>query len=170
MRFPRMFMHMMVSLTRVYDIIDENVDVADGHEQELERIDGYIDLNHVTFGYNAGEDVLRDVDLHVKPGEFIGLVGKSGVGKSTLINLVMRMYDVDEGSICIDGVDVRNISQESLRRQMGVVLQETFLFTGSIWQNLTYAKPNATREEVIQAAKMAGAHEFIVRLPDGYNT
>ncbi len=170
MRFPRMFMHMMVSLTRVYDIIDENIDVTDGHEQELARIEGYIDLNHVSFGYTAGEEVLRDVDLHVAPGEFIGLVGKSGVGKSTLINLVMRMYDVDEGSICIDGVDVRNISQESLRRQMGVVLQETFLFTGSIWQNLTYAKPNATREEVIQAAKMAGAHEFIVRLPDGYNT
>ncbi len=170
MRFPRMFMHMMVSLTRVYDIIDENVDVADGHEQELDKIEGYIDINHITFGYSAGEDVLNDVDLHVKPGEFIGLVGKSGVGKSTLINLVMRMYDVDEGSICIDGVDVRNISQESLRRQMGVVLQETFLFTGSIWQNLTYAKPNATREEVINAAKMAGAHEFIVRLPDGYNT
>ena len=170
MRFPRMFMRMMVSLTRVYDIIDENIDVADGHEQELDHIDGYIDINHITFGYNAGEEVLRDVDLHVKPGEFIGLVGKSGVGKSTLINLIMRMYDVDEGSICIDGVDVRNISQESLRRQMGVVLQETFLFTGSIWQNLTYAKPNATREEVINAAKMAGAHEFIVRLPDGYNT
>ena len=170
MRFPRMFMHMMVSLTRVYDIIDENVDVADGHEQELDKIEGYIDINHITFGYSAGEDVLNDVDLHVKPGEFIGLVGKSGVGKSTLINLVMRMYDVDEGAICIDGVDVRNISQESLRRQMGVVLQETFLFTGSIWQNLTYAKPNATREEVINAAKMAGAHEFIVRLPDGYNT
>ena len=170
MRFPRMFMHMMVSLTRVYDIIDENIDVADGHEQELDRIDGYIDINHISFGYTEGEEVLSDVDLHVRPGEFIGLVGKSGVGKSTLINLVMRMYDVDEGSICIDGVDVRNISQESLRRQMGVVLQETFLFTGSIWQNLTYAKPNATREEVIQAAKMAGAHEFIVRLPDGYNT
>ena len=170
MRFPRMFMHMMVSLTRVYDIIDENVDVADGHEQDLARIDGYIDINHISFGYNEGEEVLSDVDLHVKPGEFIGLVGRSGVGKSTLINLVMRMYDVEEGSICIDGVDVRNISQESLRRQMGVVLQETFLFTGSIWQNLTYAKPNASREEVIQAAKMAGAHEFIVRLPDGYNT
>lgn len=170
MRLPRMFMRMMVSLTRVYDIIDETVDVADGHEQELADIEGYIDINHIAFGYTAGEEVLRDVDLHVKPGEFIGLVGKSGVGKSTLINLVMRMYDVDEGSICIDGVDVRNISQESLRRQMGVVLQETFLFTGSIWQNLTYAKPNATREEVINAAKMAGAHEFIVRLPDGYNT
>jgi ATP-binding cassette subfamily B protein len=170
MRLPRMFMRMMVSLTRVYDIIDETVDVADGHEQELADIEGYIDINHIAFGYTAGEEVLRDVDLHVKPGEFIGLVGKSGVGNSTLINLVMRMYDVDEGSICIDGVDVRNISQESLRRQMGVVLQETFLFTGSIWQNLTYAKPNATREEVINAAKMAGAHEFIVRLPDGYNT
>ena len=170
MRFPRMFMHMMVSLTRVYDIIDENVDVTDGHEEELSHIDGYIDINNIAFAYSAGEDVLHDVDLHVKPGEFIGLVGKSGVGKSTLINLVMRMYDVDEGSICIDGVDVRNISQESLRQQMGVVLQETFLFTGSIWQNLTYAKPNATREEVINAAKMAGAHEFIVRLPDGYNT
>ena len=170
MRFPRMFMHMMTSLTRVYDIIDENVDIADGHEQDLQKIEGYIDINNITFGYTAGEDVLTGVDLHVKPGEFIGLVGKSGVGKSTLINLVMRMYDVDEGSICIDGVDVRNISQESLRRQMGVVLQETFLFTGSIWQNLTYAKPNATREEVIGAAKMAGAHEFIVRLPDGYNT
>jgi ATP-binding cassette subfamily B protein len=170
MRLPRMFMRMMVSLTRVYDIIDENVDIADGHEQKLEGIEGYIDINHIAFGYTAGEEVLRDIDLHVKPGEFIGLVGKSGVGKSTLINLVMRMYDVDEGSICIDGVDVRNISQESLRRQMGVVLQETFLFTGSIWQNLTYAKPNATREEVINAAKMAGAHEFIVRLPDGYNT
>ena len=170
MRFPRMFMHMMVSLTRVYDIIDENIELADGHEQELEKVDGYIDINHISFGYNEGDEVLHDVDLHVKPGEFIGLVGKSGVGKSTLINLVMRMYDVDEGSVCIDGVDVRNISQESLRRQMGVVLQETFLFTGSIWQNLTYAKPNATREEVIQAAKTAGAHEFIVRLPDGYNT
>ena len=170
MRFPRMFMHMMVSLTRVYDIIDENADVTDGHEEELSHIDGYIDINNIAFAYSAGEDVLHDVDLHVKPGEFIGLVGKSGVGKSTLINLVMRMYDVDEGSICIDGVDVRNISQESLRQQMGVVLQETFLFTGSIWQNLTYAKPNATREEVINAAKMAGAHEFIVRLPDGYNT
>ena len=170
MRFPRMFMHMMVSLTRVYDIIDENVDVADGNEEELDRINGYIDINNISFGYTEGEEVLHNVDLHVAPGEFIGLVGKSGVGKSTLINLVMRMYDVDEGSICIDGVDVRNISQESLRQQMGVVLQETFLFTGSIWQNLTYAKPNATREEVIQAAKMAGAHEFIVRLPDGYNT
>lgn len=170
MHFPRQFMNMMTSLTRVYEIMDETVDVENGEQKQIPDLQGYIDINHISFGYEESDEVLHDVDLHVKPGEFIGLVGKSGVGKSTLINLIMRMYDVDEGSICIDGVDVRNISQEALRSQMGVVLQENFLFTGSVYQNLTYAKPNATREEVIQAAKMAGAHEFIIRLPDGYNT
>ena len=114
--------------------------------------------------------MLRDITLHVKPGDFIGLVGKSGTGKSTLINLVMRMYDVDEGSIKIDGVDIRDISQRSLRSQIGVVLQETFLFNGTIFQNIAYAKADATREEVIAAAKAAGAHSFIVKLTDGYNT
>jgi len=108
--------------------------------------------------------------LQINPGEFIGLVGKSGVGKSTLINLIMRMYDVDEGSIRIDGEDIRDIPQEQLRSQMGVVLQENFLFTGSVMQNIAYAKPNATPEEIVRAAKSAGAHEFIIRLPDGYNT
>lgn len=100
----------------------------------------------------------------------IGLVGKSGVGKSTLINLVMRLYDVTEGSIRIDGIDIRDISQHSLRSQIGVVLQETILFAGSIYDNLLYAKADATREEIINAAKIAGAHEFIIKLPDGYNT
>ncbi|MBQ8311117.1 MAG: ABC transporter ATP-binding protein [Clostridia bacterium] len=170
MTFPRQFMHMMTSLTRVYEIMDESVDVKDSHESDLQKIEGYIDIDHISFGHEDAHEVLRDIDLHIKPGEFIGLVGKSGVGKSTLINLIMRMYDVDEGMIRIDGVDIRKIPQEQLRSQMGVVLQENFLFTGSVWQNLTYAKPNATREEVIQAAKMAGAHDFIVRLPDGYNT
>jgi len=170
MTFPRQFMNMMTSLTRVYEIMDETVDVKNSHEAALEKIEGYIDIDHVSFGYEDAHEVLRDIDLHIKPGEFIGLVGKSGVGKSTLINLIMRMYDVDEGMIRIDGVDIRKIPQEQLRSQMGVVLQENFLFTGSVWQNLTYAKPTATREEVIQAAKMAGAHDFIVRLPDGYNT
>ncbi len=170
MNFPRQFMHMMTSLTRVYEIMDEEIDIADGASKEAKPFEGYIDLNNVSFGYDDAREVLRGIDLHIRPGEFIGLVGKSGVGKSTLINLIMRMYDVDEGSICIDGEDIRNIPQEELRSQMGVVLQENFLFTGSVWQNLTYAKPNATREEVIQAAKTAGAHEFIIRLPDGYNT
>lgn len=100
----------------------------------------------------------------------IGIVGKSGVGKSTLINLVMRMYDVNDGCIKIDGIDIKDISQESLRSQIGVVLQETFLFSGTIYDNIAYAKPNATRDEVITAAKIAGAHSFIMKLPNAYNT
>ena len=170
MGFPRQLMTMMTSLTRVYEVMDETVDVKSEKEISLPDLKGYIDINGIAFGYDDSDTVLHDVDLHIKPGEFIGLVGKSGVGKSTLINLIMRMYDVDEGSIQIDGVDIRELSQETLRSRMGVVLQETFLFAGSIWQNLTYAKPDATREQVVQAAKMAGAHEFILRLPEGYNT
>ena len=170
MLFPRHFMQMMTSVTRVYEIMDETVDVPNGANGQMQELQGYIDIEGVSFGYEDTEEVLHGIDLHIKPGEFIGLVGKSGVGKSTLINLIMRMYDVDEGTIRIDGVDIRDIPQEILRARMGVVLQENFLFTGSVWQNITYAKPNATREEVIAAAKAAGAHEFIVRLPDGYNT
>lgn len=170
MMFPRHLMQMMTSLTRVYEIMDEDVDIETKNEKTLTEIKGYIDIEKVSFGYEDGEPVLQDINLKIAPGEFIGIVGKSGVGKSTLINLIMRMYDVDEGTVRIDGVDVRELSQETLRASMGVVLQETFLFAGSIWQNLTYAKPEATREEVIRATKMAGAHEFIVQLPDGYNT
>jgi ATP-binding cassette subfamily B protein len=170
MIFPRHFSHMMTSVTRVFEIMDETVDITDGDKSTLTNLQGHIKLEHVSFGYEDSKEVLRDNNLEIKPGEFVGLVGKSGVGKSTLINLIMRMYDVDEGSVLIDGVDIRDIPQELLRAQMGVVLQENFLFTGSVWQNLTYAKPDATREEVIQAAKSAGAHDFIIRLPDGYNT
>jgi ATP-binding cassette subfamily B protein len=170
MTFPRHLMQMMTSLTRVYEIMDEDVEIETKNETSLPELKGHIDIEKVSFGYEDGEPVLQDINLKIAPGEFIGIVGKSGVGKSTLINLIMRMYDVDEGTIRIDGVDVRELSQETLRTGMGVVLQETFLFAGSIWQNLTYAKPDATREEVIRAAKMAGAHEFIVQLPDGYNT
>lgn len=170
MSFPRQFMQMMTSMTRVYEIMDETADISDADAQPLPVIRGAIDLDRVSFGYEDSDELLRDIDLHIQPGEFIGLVGKSGVGKSTLINLLMRMYDVDEGTIRIDGVDIRDIPQEDLRSQMGVVLQENFLFTGSILQNLIYAKPDATYEEVIYAAKNAGAHEFIIRLPDGYNT
>ena len=170
MLFPRQIMQMMTSVTRVYEIMDETVDIPNKQNESMPEIQGYIDIDHVSFSYEDTEEVLRDIDLHIKPGEFIGLVGKSGVGKSTLINLIMRMYDVDEGAIRIDGVDIRDIPQEILRARMGVVLQENFLFTGSVWQNLTYAKPDATYEEVIGAAKAAGAHEFIIRLPDGYNT
>ncbi len=170
MGFPREFMNMMTSLTRVYEIMDEEVEETAVTTEAQKPLEGYIDVNNISFGYADEREVIHNVDLHIKPGEFIGLVGKSGVGKSTLINLIMRMYDVDEGSITIDGRDVREIPEGHLRSQMGVVLQENFLFTGTIWQNITYAKQNATREEVIRAAKTAGAHEFIIRLPDGYNT
>ncbi|MCQ2432793.1 MAG: ATP-binding cassette domain-containing protein, partial [Clostridia bacterium] len=134
------------------------------------KIRGDITFDNVHFGYDDATEVLKGINLEVKEGEFIGIVGKSGAGKSTLINLVMRMYDVEDGCIRIDGTDIRDISQESLRSQIGVVLQETFLFSGSIYDNIAYAKPGATRDEIITASKIAGAHEFIMKLPDAYNT
>jgi ATP-binding cassette subfamily B protein len=168
--FPRQVMMAMTSVTKVFEIIDEPEDIVDAKNAKDLDIKGEVSIKNVSFGYDEAVDVLRDINLEIKPGEFIGLVGKSGTGKSTLINLIMRMYDVDEGSISIDGVDIRDISQESLRSQIGVVLQETFLFNGSIYQNIAYAKKNATREEVIAAAKAAGAHSFIIKLTDGYDT
>lgn len=168
--FPRHFMQMMTSVTRVYEIMDEPLDIPDAQREDEKKLVGKIELENVSFGYQDAEEVLHNINLQINPGEFVGLVGKSGVGKSTLINLIMRMYDVDEGAIRIDGEDIRDIPQEQLRSQMGVVLQENFLFTGSVMQNIAYAKPNATPEEIVQAAKSAGAHEFIIRLPDGYNT
>ena len=113
---------------------------------------------------------MKDVSFSIKKGEMIGVVGHSGAGKSTLINLVMRLYDPTSGSVRIDGHDLREISQFSLRSQVGVVLQETFLFNGSVLDNIRYAKPEATFEDVVRAAKVANCHEFITRLPDGYNT
>lgn len=168
--FPRHLMMAKTSITKVFEIIDEPEDIKDAEDAKDIQMEGAVSLKNVTFGYDESVDVLRNINLEIKPGEFIGLVGKSGTGKSTLINLVMRMYDVDEGSVSIDGVDIRDISQESLRSQIGVVLQETFLFNGSIYQNIAYAKKDASREEVIAAAKAAGAHSFIIRLTDGYDT
>ena len=167
---PRHVMNFMTSSTKIFEIIDEEIDVKDADEPQSFEINGDIDINNVSFGYDSGKEVLHKIDAHIKKGEFIGIVGASGVGKSTLINLIMRMYDVDEGSITIDGVDIRKISQDSLRSQMGVVLQETFLFSGTVYQNIAYAKAGATREEVIKVSKLAGCHSFIMRLPDGYNT
>ncbi len=167
---PRHLMRFTTSATKIFEILDEEEDVSDAEHSVDIKIHGNIDVENVSFGYDTGKDVLHKVSLQIKPGEFIGIVGASGVGKSTLINLIMRMYDVEEGRILVDGVDIREISQESLRSQIGVVLQETFLFSGSIYQNIAYAKPKATREEVIAVSKLAGCHDFITRLPDGYNT
>ena len=167
---PRQIMMAMTSITKVFEIMDEPEDIKDKDDACDVTVEGNIDIENVSFGYDESAEVLRDINLNIKPGEFIGIVGKSGTGKSTLINLIMRMYDVDEGSIKIDGVDIRDISQSSLRSQIGIVLQETFLFNGSIYQNIAYAKQDATREEIIAAAKAAGAHSFIIKLSDGYNT
>ena len=160
----------MVSTAKVFEIIDEKIHDDDAERPVELKIEGNIEIKDVSFGYDESMEVLHDINLSIKPGEMIGLVGRSGVGKSTLINLLMRMYDVSEGKILIDGVDLKDISQECLRSQIGAVLQETFLFSGSIYDNIAYAKADATREEVIRAAKLADAHSFIIKLPDAYNT
>lgn len=120
--------------------------------------------------YKVYNPVLKDITCKINKGEMIGIVGHSGVGKSTMINLILRLYDCTQGEIRIDGVNIKDIAQHSLRSQVGVVLQETFLFDGNVLENIAYAKPDATFEEVIRAAKIANAHDFITKLPDGYNT
>ncbi len=167
---PRMLSRTITSLERVYDVLDEETEVPQSrHPVEL-SIKGAVELEHISFGYLSYDPVLEDISLSVKPGEMIGIVGSSGAGKSTLINLIMRLYDPDDGRITVDGVDLKEIAHDSLYSQLGVVLQETFLFSGTILANLRFAKPDATMEEVIQAAKIGGAHDFICKLPDGYNT
>ncbi|MBR4060866.1 MAG: ABC transporter ATP-binding protein [Lachnospiraceae bacterium] len=167
---PRSIMQMVTSLNRIYDVLDEEPAIKDGETAKEFEIRGDISFHDVTFGYNSYDPVLEHIDLEVKKGEMIGLVGASGTGKSTMINLIMRLYDVDRGSITVDGVDLREIKQESFHDQIGVVLQETFLFSGTILNNIRFANPKATMEEVIRAAKAANAHDFIVKTPDGYNT
>ncbi len=167
---PRMFMHMINSLDRMYEILDEEPEITDGDEAAEHDIDGNVSFESVTFGYDPGKPVLKNISFDVHKGEMIGLVGASGVGKSTLINLIMRLYDPDYGRITVDGVDLRDIETKKLHSQIGVVLQETFLFSGTIAANIRYARPDATVEELMQAAKLANAHDFICNLPDGYDT
>ena len=167
---PRAIMQMVTSMNRIYDVLDEEPSIADRSNSREFPIEGAFTFENVSFGYETYEPVLENISFQVKPGEMIGLVGASGTGKSTLINLIMRLYDVDQGRITIDGMDIRDIKTECLHRQIGVVLQETFLFSGSILANIRFAKQDATFAEVIQAAKAANAHDFICKTPDGYNT
>ena len=169
-RLPRMVMQLTTSLERIYDILDEESDVRDRPAAAPHEIEGTVEFDDVTFGYKSYIPVLEHIRFRVEKGEMIGLVGASGAGKSTLINLLMRLYEVDDGRVLVDGVDLRDITQESLHDQIGVVLQETFLFSGTIFDNIRYAKPQAAKEDVIRAAKMANAHDFIARFPDGYDT
>ena len=161
----------MTAAERLFEVIDsEPEQLDDGTLVSMPEIQGEVEFRNMTFGYDAHKPVLRDINLHVKPGEMIGLVGHSGAGKSTMINLLCRFYTPDSGGIHIDGEDITQIQLDDLRRQTGVVLQEPFLFSGTIAENIAYAKPDTTMEEAISAAKAANAHEFIVKFPDGYDT
>ena len=156
---------------RIFEVIDTPVESFDApHAKAMPQIGGQVSFKAVTFGYDPGKPVLRGIDLEVAPGEMIGLVGKSGVGKSTFINLICRFYDVNRGRLAVDGEDIRDIRLEDLRGQIGLVHQEPTLFNVTIAENIRYGKPDATFDEVIRAAIAAEAHEFIVGKPDGYDT
>lgn len=167
---PRHITYFGMVITKLFELLDEQEEMRDLPSAKSCALVGEVEISEMSFGYDETRQVLHDINLTVKPGEMIGIVGRSGAGKSTLINLLMRMYDPDSGSIKVDGHDLRELSQESLRSQIGVVLQENYLFTGSVYDNIVYAKPNASYEEVIAASKAAGAHVFIMKLPDAYNT
>ncbi len=156
---------------RIFDILDERPKVEDAPDAiPLTSVRGHIRFEHVTFGYREGVDVLRDITFEIQPGQMFAIVGPTGAGKTTLVNLLMRFYDVREGRILVDGHDIRDVQQESLRRQMGMVLQDTFLFSGTVMENIRYGRLEASDEEVIAAAKIARADDFIRRLPQGYRT
>ncbi len=155
---------------RIFEVIDTNTEpFEDPDAVPIPDIQGAVTFRNASFGYDSGKPVLKDVDLAVKPGEMIGLVGKSGVGKTTMINLITRFYDVTRGSLQIDGVDIRDLRLEDLRRQTGLVAQQSFLFNSTIAENISYGKPGATFEDVLRASKAANAHEFIITKPEGYD-
>lgn len=161
----------MTAAERLFEVVDSQPEQTDnGKLKAMPNIIGEIRFHNMTFGYDSHKPVLRDINLHVKPGEMIGLVGHSGAGKSTLINLICRFYTPDSGTLEIDGEDIKKINLKDLRRQIGVVLQEPYLFSGTIAENIAYAKPDASMQEIITAAQAANAHDFIIKFPDGYDT
>ena len=156
---------------RIFEILDTKSGITDAENViEMPPIQGSVDFSHVSFSYDDTTKVLNDISFHIKPGETIALVGPTGAGKTTIVNLISRFYDVQSGIISIDGHDIKTVSIESLRSQMGIMTQDNFLFTGTIRENIAYGKLDATEEEIISAAKAVHAHEFITRLPNGYDT
>ena len=170
--FAEQFQRGMTGIERFTELMDANIDIFDEEGAvPLRDVEGEITFKHVSFEYpDDHTPVLSDINLTIKPGEKVALVGPSGGGKTTLCNLIPRFYDPTEGEILLDGQNIRNVTLESLRSNVGVVQQDVYLFSGSVYENIAYGKPGATREEVVRAAKMAGAHEFIEGLKDGYDT
>ncbi len=156
---------------RVFAVMDEKPEPEDDKDAVvLNPMEGHVVLDHVTFGYNPDKTILKDISLYAKPGQKIAFVGSTGAGKTTITNLLNRFYDIDSGSITVDGVDIRHIRRDNLRGNIAMVLQDTHLFTGTVRENIRYGRLDATDEEVVQAAKTASAHSFIMRLPKGYDT
>ena len=169
--FAELFANGTAGLGRFIELMREEPALKDAPDAKtLDRVEGKIDVDHVSFAYQGDAAVLRDVDLHIRPGETLAVVGPSGGGKSTLCQLIPRFYDVTEGAVRLDGADVRQVTQESLRRNVGVVQQDVFLFAASILENIRYGRPGATEEEVAQAARLAEIYDDIVAMPDGFNT
>lgn len=161
----------LAAAQRVFDVLDLPETIKNTPDAKaLPPVKGKVRFDHVSFSYDPGEEVLSDVSFDVKPGEMVAFVGPSGAGKSTVASLLPRFYDVNDGSISIDGTDIRGVTLNSLREQVGIVPQETILFNGSVYDNILYGRLDATKEEVEAAAKAANAHNFIMELPDGYNT
>ena len=169
--FAELFANGTAGLSRFIELMREEPAMQDAPDAVvLGRVEGRIDVDHVSFAYQEGLDVLRDVDLHIRPGETVAVVGPSGGGKSTLCQLIPRFYDVTDGAVRLDGLDVRQVTQESLRRNVGVVQQDVFLFAASVMENIRYGRPDATDEEVVRAAKLAEIYNDICAMPDGFDT
>ena len=175
MMFSMVFVMITMSAAsgrRIAEVLNEVPDMSDPDQPETQVRDGRIDFNHVGFSYKhgSGEETLHDIDLHIRSGETIGIIGGTGCGKSSLVSLISRLYDVDTGSVCVGGRDVRDYDMEALRNQVAVVLQKNVLFSGTILDNLRWGREDATEEECAEACRLACADEFIERFPDGYNT
>ncbi len=170
--FTEQYQEGITGFERFMEMIEINPDIIDSpNAKDLINAKGNVKFNNVSFKYaETNEYVLKNINLDVKAGEYIALVGESGVGKTTLCSLIPRFYEVTEGSIEIDNINIKDITQKSLRSNIGIVQQDVYLFAGTVMENIRYGKPDASEEEIIKAAKLANAHEFIIEFPDGYNT